>query len=159
MAKRDYVTEAEPSPVRPSVPVIAPRGQEMVPPFGVSDVSPVVSCTAEEDMARQEYKLQSDLQYQVTRFGAGLPFQSGVVDFDHMDLTKAFELIEESQQRWLTLPKVVRDRYQSWANVEAAAASGELEQVLKTAGIDGGVSPSKPDGSASDSAAGDQGDA
>lgn len=106
-------------------------------------------------MARQEYKLQSDLQYQVTRFGAGLPFESGAVDFDHMDLTKAFELIEEAQQRWLTLPKVVRDRYQSWANVEAAAASGELEQVLKTAGIDGGVSPAEPDVPPSDSAAGE----
>lgn len=117
-----------------------------------SSEEPVVACTEGEDMARQEYKLQSDLQYQVTRFGAGLPFQSGSVDFDHMDLTKAFELIAESQERWLTLPKVIRDRYQSWANVERAAQSGELEQLLKTAGIDGGGSPSVPDGSASDSA-------
>lgn len=152
MAKHDVDT---PVAVLPSERLVRPRGQEMVPPFGVSDVSPVVSCTEAEDMARQEYKLQSDLQYQVTRFGAGLPFQSGAVDFDHMDLTKAFELIAESQERWLTLPKVIRDRYQSWANVEAAAASGELEQVLKTAGIDGGSSPSKPDGSPSESAAGE----
>lgn len=109
-----------------------------------------IECTAAEDMARQEYKLQSDLQYQVTRFGAGLPFQPGDVDSD-IDLTRAFELIEESQQRWLSLPRVIRDRYQSWANVERAAASGELEQVLKAAGIGELASPVPP-ASASDSA-------
>ena len=118
-----------------------------------SSAEPVISCTEAEDMARQEYKLQADLQYQVTRFGAGLPFKSGSVDFDHMDLTKAFELIAESQERWLTLPKVIRDRYQSWANVERAAQSGELAQVLKAAGIDAGSSASVPDASPSDSAA------
>lgn len=112
---------------------------------------PGIVCTAAEDMARQEYKLQSDLQYQVTRFGAGLPFHSGELDTD-LDLTRAFELIEETQQRWLTLPKGVRDRYMSWANVEHAAKTGELEQFLKTLGLDGGSLPSKPDGSASGSA-------
>lgn len=110
-----------------------------------------IVCTEAEDMARQEYKLQSDLSYQVQRFGAGLPFQSGELNTD-LDLTKAFELIEESQQRWLSVPKSVRDRYQSWANVEAAAQSGELAQFLKTLGVDGGVLPSKPGVSASDSA-------
>jgi len=125
------------------------RGQESIrhmPMF-----SPVVVCNAAEDMARQEYKLSSDLAYQVTRFGAGVPFASGELDTD-MDLTRAFELVEESQSRWLSLPKLVRDRYSSWANVEAAARSGELLQLLKTAGIDGSVLPAKPDGSASVSA-------
>jgi len=122
--------------------------------FAASAPSPVIECTEAEDMARQEYKLQSDLQYQVTRFGAGLPFKSGEVNFDNLDLTRAFELIEESREAWLRLPGVVRDRYQSWASVEKAAASGELEQLLKTAGIDTGVVPvAKPAVSPSDSAA------
>ncbi|AXH75763.1 MAG: hypothetical protein [Microviridae sp.] len=103
-------------------------------------------------MARQEYALQADLSYQVQRFGVGQPLQFGAVDFDQMDLTRAMSLIEESQQKWLELPRVIRDRYQSWANVEQAAATGELEQLLKAAGIEGGVSPSKPGASASDSA-------
>lgn len=102
---------------------------------GFVDYPVVVACTPEEDMARQEYRLQSDLQYQVTRFGAGLPFSSGEVNWDNMDLTRAFELLEESRQAWFRLPRVVRDRYQSWDNVERAAASGELLQVLKAAGI------------------------
>lgn len=127
------------------------RGQETVR----SDLQFAgIVCTDAEDMARQEYKLQSDLQYQVTRFGAGLPFQSGQLDTD-LDLTRAFELVEESQQRWLALPKGIRDRYMSWANVEHAAKSGELEQFMKTLGIDGIGSPSVPDGSPSDSAAGE----
>lgn len=126
------------------------RGQETL---RLSLEFPGIVCTDAEDMARQEYKLQSDLQYQVTRFGAGLPFQSGQLDTD-LDLTRAFELVEESQQRWLALPKGIRDRYMSWANVEHAAKSGELEQFMKTLGIDGGGSPSVPDGSPSGSAAG-----
>lgn len=108
------------------------RGQEDV---GYVDVPVVLACSEAEDMARQEYKLQADLKYQVTRFGAGLPFKTGEVNFDNLDLTRAFELIFESQQAWLRLPKVVRDRYQSWDNVERAAASGELLSVLKAAGI------------------------
>lgn len=128
------------------------RGQEDV---GVVDVSVVVACPESEDMARQEYRLSSDLAYQVQKFGAGLPFKSGEVNFDNLDLTVAFDLIAQSREAWLRLPRVVRDRYQSWNNVERAAASGELEQLLKTAGIDTGAVPgAKPAVSPSDSAAG-----
>lgn len=132
-------------------PVLDPREA-----FALSSPSPVVECTESEDMARQEYKLQSDLQYQVTRFGAGLPFKSGEVNFDNLDLTRAFELIEESREAWLRLPKVVRDRYMSWDNVERAAGSGELAQVLKAAGIAAEDVPAAgPAASPSDSAADD----
>lgn len=114
--------------------------------------SPVVACTAEEDRARQEYGLESDISYQISKFGVGHPMVHGELDFDALDLTRAMELIDESQARWMTLPKVVRDRYQSWANVEKAAASGELEQLLKAAGVDAGSSASSPTASASGSA-------
>lgn len=140
-----------------SGPVVWPaRGREADAEsrFGFATDSPVVACTAEEDMARQEYRLQSDLQYQVTRFGAGLPFRNGEVDFDLMDLTKAKEIYADSQERWLSLPAVVRDRYGSWSAVFAAADSGELQQVLKAAGVEGSVLPSAPAASPSDSAAG-----
>jgi len=127
------------------------RGQESVR-FNL-DFGGVV-CTADEDMARQEYALSSDLTYQIQRFGVGVhPGKYGVQDFDLMDLTKAHELVEESQRRWLQLPRLVRDRYQSWANVEKAAASGELSQLLKTAGAEAGGSASAPAVSPSDSAA------
>lgn len=123
--------------------------------FAANSPSPVIACTESEDMARQEYRLQSDLAYQVQRFGAGLPFRSGEVNFDNLDLTKAFELIAESREAWLRLPKVVRDRYISWDNVERAAQTGELQQVLQTAGIDTGVVPvASPAVSPSESAAG-----
>lgn len=131
------------------VPFDSLRGDGVV----VVSPDPVVVCPPEEDMARQEYKLQSDTSYQVQKFGAGLPFKSGEVDFDLLDLTKAFALIEESRDAWLRLPKVVRDRYRSWDNVEKAAKSGELEQLLKVAGADGGGSPSAPAALPSDSAA------
>jgi len=111
--------------------------------------SPVVACTAEEDMARQEYALSADLSYQIQRFGVGAHGIYGELDYDHLDLTRAHELVREAQEAWLRLPKVIRDRYRSWANVEEAARSGELDQVLKTAGATGmftvapAVSPSE----------------
>lgn len=122
----------------------------------LSAENPVVSCTAEEDRARQEYRLQSDLAYQVQRFGVGAHPQYGTVDYETMDLTRAFEIMAESRRAWLELPSIVRERYGSWQGVEKAAASGELEQLLKTAGLDGSRKPSGPDGSPSDSA-GDKG--
>jgi len=116
-------------------------------------LSPVIVCTEGEDMARQEYALQSDLAYQVQRFGVGHHTKSGAVDFDSMDLTTALGLVEASSQQWLQLPKVVRDRYQSWANVEKAAATGELQQLLKAAGAPAAVagdSAASPSDSAAD---------
>lgn len=99
-------------------------------------------CDPATDMCRQEYALQTDLTYQVQRFGAGQPFQNGSVDFDAMDLTEALSLVERAQLAWLELPRVVRDRYQSWQNVERAAQSGELQQLLKAAGVEGSGLPS-----------------
>lgn len=110
-----------------------------------------IECTAAEDMARQEYALSADVGYQVQRFGVGHPTKSGAIDFDHMDLTKAYQIVEQAQLAWLELPSVIRDRYKTWANVEAAAESGELAQLLKTAGVEE-VPSSIRAGSPSDSA-------
>lgn len=112
-----------------------------------------VECSDAENMCRPEHAPKTEIGYQISQFGVGHPLQFGEVDFDRLDLTAAMSLLEESQLAWLRLPKVVRDRYQSWQNVERAAASGELEQLLKTAGIAGFSSPASPDGSPSDSAA------
>lgn len=128
------------------------RGQETVQ---LNLVFPGIVCTEAEDMARQEYALSSDLAYQVQRFGVGaFPGKFGEQNFDLLDLTTAHELVAESQRRWLTLPKIVRDRYQSWPNVEKAMASGELEQLLKTAGVPPRSDGGSPAVSPSDSAAG-----
>lgn len=152
MAKKDLEFQAPASLTRPAVPDVfatGVRGQETVAldlQFGG------VECTAAEDMARQEYALSSDLKYQIQRFGVGQPGPSGYVDWDNMDLTRALELVDASQKAWLELPRVIRDRYRSWANVEAAAESGELEQLLKAAGAAGSGMPAAPAASASDSA-------
>jgi len=118
------------------------RGQESV---WLDLQFPGVECTAEEDKCRQEHALSTDIGYQISRFGVGHPVEYGEQNFDLMDRTLALEVVEAANQAWLTLPRVVRDRYQSWANVEAAAKSGELAQLLKASGIDAGGSASVPD--------------
>lgn len=126
------------------------RGQETV---RLNLHFPGVVCTKDEDMARQEYALSTEIGYQISRFGVGHPVTFGEQDFDRMDLMSSMALIEESSQRWLSLPKVVRDRYQSWSAVERAAKSGELEQLLRTAGAPAGGSGGAPAVPPSDSAA------
>lgn len=127
------------------------RGQETV---RLDMKFPGVVCTPEEDKARQEYALQSEIGYQISKFGVGHPIQYGNVDYDSMDLTKAYALIQESQQAWLRLPRAIRDRYQSWANVEAAAKTGELDQFIKA--HVGSAAVAEPAGaSPSESAAGE----
>lgn len=126
------------------------RGQESV---RLDLQFPGVECTAAEDMARQEYKLESDIQYQLARFGQGMPHQHGEFDFDRADLQQALAAVEEAAQAFGRLPKLVRDRYRSWAAVEAAARTGELEQLLKVAGVNADVSALAPAASPSGSAA------
>lgn len=125
------------------------RGQETV---RLNLAFPGVVCSAEEDKARQEYALSTEIGYQISKFGVGHPLNFGEQDFDQMDLTTSMGIIEESSQRWLALPKLIRDRYHSWAAVEAAAKSGELEQLLRTAGVPAGGSGGAPAVPASDSA-------
>lgn len=157
MRSKNYDRAMDPLAVRPEPLVVTQdyfasgvRGQETVRlnlEFGG------VRCTAEEDMARQEYALSTEIGYQISRFGVGHPVTFGEQDFDRMDLTTSMEIIEESSQRWLSLPKVVRDRYQSWTAVERAAKSGELEQLLRTAGAPAGRSGGAQAVPPSDSAA------
>lgn len=105
-------------------------------------------CPPSEDKARQEFKEEADLEFQIRRFGAGLPFQSGSVDYT-LDLTKAYEMVERAQQAWAELPAAVQTRFANWSEVERAAASGDLATFLK--GLeDARSAASKP--SASDSA-------
>lgn len=125
------------------------RGQETV---RLDLQFPGVECTAEEDMARQEYLLSTDLAAQFQRLGMGMPRSYGEVDLDLMDATTAFELIQDAQAAWERLPKVVRDRYHSWAAIETAERSGELAQLLKVSGTGAAVAP-VPEASPSDSAA------
>lgn len=138
MRKRDLET----GPWPPMGPLYGDVGPVPLGPRG-DDV--VVACTAEEDMCRQEYALQSEIKYQISRFGVGHPVTFGEQDFGMFDRTLAMQVLEDAHQAWLTVPKPVRDRYQSWANVEAAAQSGELAQFLKASGIDAGSSASVPD--------------
>lgn len=129
-----------------------PDGPAVIPD---SERNPTVACTAAEDRCRQEYKLSSDLAYQVQRFGVGIHPVYGEMDMEAQDLTRAFEILEESRTAWLNLPQVVRARYTNWQAVEAAHRSGELAQVLQAAGVEGGGSPSAPAASPSVSAADD----
>jgi len=104
---------------------------------------PGLVCPASEDRARQEFKEEADLEFQIRRFGAGLPFEANSVDYT-MDLTKAYDLVERAQAAWSELPRPVREQYANWREVEAAAVSGQLESFLK--GLADPGAPPAPNG-------------
>lgn len=121
------------------------------PPYEESGFG--VDCSNLPDLARQEFKAEADLSYQVRRFGAGVPFQVGQYDAN-MDLLKAHELVERTREAWFALPEKVRDRWKTWPELERAALSGELSAFLKPPAAPGGGSPGGAGGSPSDSAGG-----
>lgn len=111
----------------------------------------VIVCSVQEDRARQEFKAETDTESIIRRLGAGIPFQNGFVDYD-VDLTRAFAMLEEARTAWERLPGTVREKFKNWSEVEAAASSGQLGDMLKPPAA-AEVSSAAGGGSASVSAA------
>lgn len=114
----------------------------------------LVMCTPEEDMARQEFKEQVDVNRVVSQYGTNLFVMNHRGEFhQELDLTTAYQAVEESRAAWAKLPKEVRERYGSWDALQTAAESGELSEFLKPPPASGGGLPDAGGGSPSDSAA------
>lgn len=116
-----------------------------------------VACPPEEDVARQEFKDECDISYQMRRFGAGMPFppRYGVQD-DTVDLLGAFEIMDRASEAFRALPPEVQRMYKSVGELWKAFEAGELvvgEPPKPAAGAAGG-SAAAGGGSPSDSAAG-----
>lgn len=96
-----------------------------------------LSCPMEEEEVRKEFARESSVMYQLEMFGAGQAFPrlgaSGVIDFD-LDRLRAMELLQEADYLFGQLPKVVREKYSNWGQVEIANATGELVELLQPPG-------------------------
>lgn len=107
----------------------------------------VVDCPPSEDKARQEFKLEADISYQIERFKSGVPFpvgRSGEVDYS-VDLMKAHELIQDAEQRYATeSPEWIREKYRTYNEFWAAMMRGEIKAPAgaPASGAAGGASAS-----------------
>lgn len=131
-----------------------------------SIVSPCVECTAEEDVAQQQFKNEVDMNTIVKRFGYALELNVGAAgpgefgDFSAgVDFQAAMNRVVEAQQAFARLPAALRARFgndparfldyvHSSDNVAEAVELGILDRsalaapvVVESAVAEGGGTP------------------
>lgn len=87
-----------------------------------------------DDLARQEFKAESDITVMLSKFGVLTPQRpiqfGGEVDYT-IDLQQALAAVGEAKRVWERMPDDVKDAYPSWQALLNAANSGELRIHLE----------------------------
>lgn len=93
-----------------------------------------LTCTPEEDRARQEDAHAADINNILSRYGIGLnqkqPIWGTEVD-QNLDLQQALSAIAEAKHAWRNLPENLRMRYPSWQQLLNAIDAGQLKINLQ----------------------------
>lgn len=101
-----------------------------------------ISCTKEEDRARQEFKNEADINWLLRKYGALPPVQSfpqGEVDFD-LSLLDAKMAIADARSAYEAFPRVLRENL-SFAGFLEAVANGSF-RVSPLKSVDGSAGSS-----------------
>lgn len=98
-------------------------------------------CTEEEDVTRQEFKDDADINKVLMRHGVmSRPVQFGEWNFDE-DLTSSVQARQQVDEAYAALPLEVRRLYPNMGSVWAAIASGALK--LAPEGVEVPSTPSE----------------
>lgn len=92
-----------------------------------------LDCSDLPDMARQEFKDESDVNKVLARYGVdGIqrPPQYSAVDYD-MDLQQSLESIREAERAIAKLPEELRGKYSTWERLLDGAFKGEFKSDLE----------------------------
>ena len=112
--------------------------------FNFDDVSVVngLFCSEEEDMTRQEFRDEADVNKLMMRHGlVPRPVQYGEWDFDQ-DLTSSVQTRQAVSEAYAVLPQEVRAKFPDMGSVWAAIASGALK--IGPEGVEVPSTPSEP---------------
>lgn len=92
-----------------------------------------LDCSDLPDLARQEFKDETDVNIVLAKFGVGSMRQPeyGAVDYN-MDLQIALESIREAERAIEKLPPELRTKYSTWERLLDGAYNGELKTDLGT---------------------------
>lgn len=93
-----------------------------------------IDFSTSEDLARPEFKDESDINKMLARFGVPNQQQNptfGEVDFS-FDLQRAYGALEEAQAAYDGLPDDLRRKYANWSDLLRAVATGELKAPEQT---------------------------
>lgn len=89
-------------------------------------------CSQSKDVARQEFKDESDINLLLGRFGVqgtGRIPTFGEVDYG-IDLQAALGAIHDAKRAYTRLPKEVKDKYRNWQELLNAVEDGSFEGDL-----------------------------
>lgn len=92
-----------------------------------------LECDPAEDVARQEYKADTDVNRVLAGFGVGFkdrPLTYADVD-GNLDLQQALEARDAATRALRTLPQPVKDQFPTWEALIAATANGDLKRALQ----------------------------
>lgn len=107
------------------------------------------------DLARQEFREQTDTNYILDRFGVQTPMQRtpqfGEVDWD-LDLHSAHISVERVQAAWYELDPELREKYKNSAGLLDAMNSGELQKDLEARAREKALAKREADEDLSDAA-------
>lgn len=105
-------------------------------------ISSGLFCDSEEDVTRQEFKDEADINKVLQRHGVmPRPVQYGEWNFDE-DLTSSVQARQAVDDAYMALPADVRAQYPDMGSVWAAIASGALK--IGAEGVEVPSSPSEP---------------
>lgn len=113
------------------------------------DFEPGITCTAEEDKARQEFKQEADLNFLMRKYGALPPvtqFPQGEVDFD-VDLLTARVAVQEARDGYGRLPADFREAV-SFDQFMVSLANGEAFPARPASPVSGEAGRAAPSESA-----------
>lgn len=88
-----------------------------------------IDFTATEDLARQEFKLEADINVLLGRFGLDTPVRRvtfGEVDFG-IDLQQALSAVDQATTAYRDLPPALRAEFPTWQSVLNALVTGRLK--------------------------------
>lgn len=88
-----------------------------------------IDCSDLPDLARQEFKDETDINNIVSRYGAGAPQHKmvfGEVDYDQ-DLQQAKGILEQAQKAWDQMDPRIREKYRGWRSLFTAIENGTFE--------------------------------
>lgn len=115
-----------------------------------------LSCPPEENLTRQEFKDEADINNIVARFYPFAPPMARVPQYGEqdmsLDLHQAMLGIQAAREAYADVPPALRAQFPTYADFVRAVAAGEVEVVYQPAEPAAGSSADGSGGSASDSA-------
>lgn len=98
----------------------------------VVSLETAIDCSTMPDLARQEFKDETDVNKVLARYGVNTPLRQpeySTVDYD-MDLQQALAAIETAQEALRKLPPQLRQKYPTWETLLAGLYQGTFKTDL-----------------------------